>query len=87
MNIFQEILKNIDIVIQYQDIIKKDLTQVQIDSLQEIAKSIPNPDKMTLQETLNVFKRISNLNIDILKLETNYKSIMEQWNKDKNKNS
>jgi hypothetical protein len=31
MNIFQEILKNIDIVIQYQDIIKKDLTQVQID--------------------------------------------------------
>jgi hypothetical protein len=87
MNIFQEILKNIDIVIQYQDIIKKDLTQVQIDSLQEIAKSIPNPDKMTLQETLNVFKRISNLNIDILKLETNYKSIMEQRNKDKNKNS
>ena len=87
MNIFQEILKNIDIVIQYQDIIKKDLTQLQIDSLQEIAKSIPNPDKMTLQETLNVFKRISNLNIDILKLETNYKSIMEQWNKDKNKNS
>jgi hypothetical protein len=84
MNIFQEILKNIDIVIQYQDIIKKDLTQVQIDSLQEIAKSIPNPDKMTLQETLNVFKRISNLNIDILKLETNYKSIMEQRNKDKN---
>ena len=87
MNIFQEILKNIDIVIQYQDIIKKDLTQLQIDSLHEIAKSIPNPDKMTLQETLNVFKRISNLNIDILRLETNYKSIMEQWNKDKNKNS
>ena len=87
MNIFQEILKNIDIVIQYQDIIKKDLTQVQIYSLQEIAKSIPNLDKMTLPETLTVFKKISNLNIDILKLETNYKSIMEQWNKDKNKNS
>jgi hypothetical protein len=87
MNIFQEILKNIDIVIQYQDIIKKDLTQLQIDSLQEIAKSIPNLDKMTLQETLTVFKRISNLNIDILKLETNYKIIMEQWNKDKIKNS
>jgi hypothetical protein len=87
MNIFQEILKNIDIVIQYQDIIKKDLTQVQIDSLQEIAKSIPNLDKMTLPETLTVFKKISNLNIDILKLETNYKIIMEQWNKDKIKNS
>lgn len=87
MNIFQEILKNIDIVIQYQDIIKKDLTEVQIYSLQEIAKSIPNLDKMTLPETLTVFKKISNLNIDILKLETNYKIIMEQWNKDKIKNS
>lgn len=85
MNIFQEILKNIDIVIQYKDIIKKDLTQQQIDSLQEMAKSIPNPDKMTLPETLNVFKKISNLNIDILKLEINYKIVMEQWNKDKDK--
>ena len=55
--------------------------------MQEIAKSIPNLDKMTLPETLTVFKKISNLNIDILKLETNYKIIMEQWNKDKIKNS